>query len=149
MVDSVHPSFMFFANPVTGQWGEFNGSASVPQPSQVVLPSAARIATIQTADLINSSSRGGHFIINVSVLAAGASLVPTILGKDTLNAVYYTLLTGLAITATGITVLKIYPGIVGVANAAAADVLPSTFAFLMTAANADSVTYSVTFNGVP
>lgn len=149
MADSVHPTFMFFANPVTGLWTAYTGSGSTPPVSQAILPSAARVATIQTADLINASSRGGHFIINVTALVAGASLTPAILGKDTLNGVYYTLLTGLAITATGITVLKIYPGIVGIANAAATDVLPSTFAFSMTAANANSVTYSVTFNGVP
>lgn len=146
MVDSVHPSFMYVINPATGQWTPFQGAT--PSPSSIVLASAARVATIQTPDIINSSARGGHFIINVSAFTGGASITPTILGKDTLNNVYYTLLTGLAITSVGITVLKIYPGIVGIANAAATDILPSTFAFLMTASNANSVTYSVAFNGM-
>lgn len=147
MADSVHPTFVFFLNASTGQWAPFTGAS--PSPSLLILPILARTATIQTADLSNPGVRGGHFIINVTALVAGASLVPTLLAKDTVNNVYYTLLTGLAITATGITVLKIYPGIVGIANAAAADVLPATYAFLMTAANVNSVTYSVAFNGVP
>ncbi len=148
-MESVHPTYCFFANPITGHWDPFAGSNPTPPPSSSVLPALARTATIQTADMINTSARGGHFIINVTALTAGASLVPTILGKDSVNGVYYTLLTGNAITATGITVLKIYPGIVGIANAAAVDILPATYAFLMTAANADSVTYSVAFNGMP
>jgi hypothetical protein len=63
--------------------------------------------------------------VNVSAMSgSGASLTVTLQGKDVVSGQYYTVLTSAAITTTGLTVLRIYPGISASANAAANDVLP-------------------------
>ena len=78
----------------------------------------------------------------VTALAATPSVVPTIDAKDDLSGKWYNLLTGVAITATGTTVLKVGRGLAAVANAAAADGLPGTLRLVMTHGDADSITYS-------
>lgn len=107
------------------------------------LASEARTATNNSDDLTNSLHKGCHVIIDVTAISATPSVVPTIQGKDSVSGKYYTLLVGAAITATGTTVLKVYPGLVVAANLAANDIVPSKFRILMTHADADSITYSV------
>jgi hypothetical protein len=111
-----------------------------------IMASASRTATTSSSDIKNSGHIGGHIIIDVTVLTAGASIVPTIQGKDSVSGKYYTLLTGVAITATGTTVYRIYPGIVAVTNLAISDILPSEFRVVMTAADTKAVTYSIGIN---
>lgn len=115
---------------------------------QVLLASAARTATVTGPDQTNMLYKGLHLIISATAAAATPSVVPTIQGKDAAG-IYYDLLVGAAITGTGVTVLKIYPGITAVANGAAADFLPQVWRVLMTAADADSLTYSMTANLMP
>jgi hypothetical protein len=110
--------------------------------STVLLASAARTATVATADQSNPECRGVHVIVNVTAIASSPSVVPTIQGKDELSGVYYDLLVGTAITATGTTVLKVAPGIGTVSGGAAADVLPSTWRVSFTHGDSDSITYS-------
>ena len=110
----------------------------------VELVSAARTATVTGGDHKNLVYRGLHLIVDVTVNAAG-TLTPKIQGKDG-NGIYYDLLTGAAITTTGTNVLKIYPGLPGTANAIANDFLPSVFRIIITASDANSVTYSVSYN---
>ena len=64
-------------------------------------------------------------------------------GKDLISGKYYTVLASAAITGTGTTVLKVYPGITASANASASDILPRTWRVTATHANTDSITYSV------
>jgi hypothetical protein len=111
-----------------------------------VLASAARTATVSSSDLTNNYLRGGHIIM--TSITSSPSVVPTIEGKDPISGTYYTILTGIAITATGITILKVYPGAAAAVNAIAADVLPKTWRVTMTHGDADSITYSVAFAGV-
>jgi hypothetical protein len=110
-----------------------------------VLASAARVASVDSADFTNYNARGLHCIINVSALAATPSIVPTIQGKDPISGTYYNILAGLPITTTGINIIKVYPGISAVVNASASDILPRTWRVAMTHADADSITYSVGF----
>lgn len=109
----------------------------------VILPSAARTTTVNSAILKNSEFRGAHFIIDVTAITDTPSVVPTIQGYDAVSGKYYTILTGAAIVATGTTVLKVYPGITAAANLSVSDVLPSDFRVIMTAADTDSMTYSI------
>ena len=109
----------------------------------IALESAARIATNNSDDLTNSQHRGCHVIIDVTDITATPSVVPTIQGKDSLSGKYYTLLVGAAITATGTTILKVYPGLTADANLVTNDIVPSKFRILMTHGDADSITYSV------
>lgn len=111
--------------------------------------SAPRTATPTNAELATDGARGMHLVIDVTAITASPSVVPTIDGYDPLSGKWYNLLTGVAITATGTTVLKIYPGIATAANAAASDVVPDTFRVVMTHADADSITYSVGVHLVP
>ena len=109
----------------------------------IALASEARIATNNSGDLTNSGHKGCHVIIDVTAITATPSIVPTIQGKDSVSGEYYTLLVGVAITATGTTILKVYPGLTASANVIANDIVPSKFRILMTHADADSATYSV------
>ena len=109
----------------------------------VLLASDARTAATTSATRLNSDYRGCHIIIDVTEDPASASITPTIQGFDTVSGKYYTLLTGLAITAVGTTILKIYPGLSASANVIANDILPSNFRISMAVAGGDSMTYSV------
>jgi len=84
-----------------------------------------------------------HVIIDVTAITATPSVVATLQGKDPVSGNYYNLLVGVAIVATGTTVLKIYPGITALANASANDVLPRTWRVNLVHADTDSITYSV------
>ena len=116
----------------------------MPPPNRniEVLPSAARTATLNSDDL-DCQGRGVHVIIDVTVDPALASVVPKIQGYDPTSGKYYDLLVGVAITAVGTTVLKVYPGIAAAANVAASDVVPPVWRVRMEHADADSITYSV------
>ena len=125
----------------------------IPQPAgsaRTVYPSAARTAT-PTPDTHRSwrLERGGHFVIVVTAVTATPSVVPTIEGYDATSDTWYPVLIGVAITATGTTVLKVYPGIAAATNACASDMLPQSWRVTMTHADADSITYSVSANLVP
>lgn len=108
-----------------------------------VYESAARTATPTAAGIDAAYARGVHVVVDVTAVSATPLVVPTIDGYDTLSGKWFNLLTGSAITATGTTVLKVYPGIAAVANAAASDVIPNRIRVVMTHADADSATYSV------
>lgn len=114
-----------------------------------LLKSLARTAAVNTPDQTNFGHKGLHLIIDVTVDPALASITPTIQGKDPLSGKYYDLLVGLAIAATGTTVLKIYPGIAATENVAASDILPLIWRLKMAVADADSITYSVAAMLVP
>jgi hypothetical protein len=112
--------------------------------------SAARTATPTTATFSSQGRRGLHLVIDVTVVPASApSVVPTIDGQDALSGKWYNLLTGVAITAVGTTVLKIYPGIGTIANGAASDVVPANLRLVMTHGNANSCTYTAAVHLVP
>lgn len=123
----------------------FNGSTwdrAYGNLNSTLLASAARTATTASPDLTNFNARGAHIIINVSAITT-SNLTVTIQGKDPISGVYYDLLVGVVITGTGITILKIYPGITAVANASASDILPRTFRVNCIKGDASSWTYSV------
>jgi len=112
--------------------------------------SAARTATPTAVTVRTGRYRGIKLFINVSALAATPSVVPKIEMVDSLSgAVSAALLTGAAITATGVTVLTVYPGVTVAANVSAADVLPDAIRVTMTHGDADSITYSVAAHLIP
>lgn len=94
----------------------------------VLLPAAARTATVVTPDQTNNNGRGCHLIVDVTA-ASGTSptLTVSIEGKDPASGKYYTILSSAAIAAIGTYVLRVYPGETVAANAAASDVLPRTW----------------------
>jgi len=111
--------------------------------------SVARTSTPTAAAFSSQGRRGLHLIIDVTAATSTPSVVPTIDGKDDLSGKWYNLLTGVAITATGTTVLKIYPGIGQATNAAASDIIPANLRLVMTHGNANSATYTAAVHLVP
>lgn len=116
---------------------------------QSVFASAARTATPTPGDYTMSGRRGMHLVIDVTALSDTPSVVPQVEAYDPLSGRWYALLTGAAITATGTTVLKVYPGIATQINAAASDIVPDRWRVTMTHADSDSVTYSAAAHLVP
>lgn len=106
-----------------------------------VLASTARTATLNSGDQSNLNGRGLHLVIDVTAGAA-FSIVPKIQAKDQASGKWYDLLVGAAITATGTTVLKLYPGLTAAANLVANDVLPVSWRLRVEHGDATSVTYS-------
>lgn len=115
----------------------------------MIYASAAR-TTAQTGDDLhnedpNEGYRGVHLIINVTAPASGFTITPTIQGKGALGN-YYNILVGADITASGTTVLRVFPGATASANAVANDHLPLIWRVNVAVADATSVTYSVAAN---
>ena len=138
------------ANPTTPIVGAaallFNGTTwerEYTSTTGTALASAARTASIDTADIANYSARGLHVVIDATAVTATPSITVTIQGKDSLSGQYYTILAAAAITAVSTTVLRVYPGLTAAANLVANDVLPRNWRVSVAAADADSITYSV------
>jgi hypothetical protein len=108
-----------------------------------LLASAARTATVNTADQYNHGGRGAVVTINVTASAATPSVVFTIQGKDELSGTYYTILASAAVTGTSTTNLRVYPGLTAAANLTVSDVLPRVWRVNCVHADADSITYSI------
>jgi hypothetical protein len=106
---------------------------------KTLLASEARTATTASSDQHN----GVTVIIDVSAVAATPSVVFTIQGKNELTGTYYDLLSSAAVTATGVTRLRVHPALTVAANAAASDLLPSIWRVNAVHGDADSITYSV------
>ncbi len=100
--------------------------------------------TSQTATINNLNSKGLQLIVNVTAYTLG-SLTPIISGID-LSGNKYPILTGPAIAAVGITALRVYPGLIAVANSVANDIVPLNIVLDLVAGTTDSITYEVNSN---
>lgn len=120
-------------------------STKVEASQQVILASAARTATTTSTAIYKSQEKIAHFIINVTVAPGAQTLTPEIDAQDT-NGLWYPLLTGTAISTTGVTVLKVGPGIGAVSGGTAPDYLPDVYRVKLTHSSTGSWTYSVTEN---
>lgn len=108
-----------------------------------LLASAARTATTSSADQTLFNGRGVAVIIDVTAVTGAPSVTFAIEVKDSVSSKYVAVLTSAAITGTGTTRLRIYPGITATANVSASDIMDRTWRVTATHANADSITYSV------
>lgn len=111
--------------------------------ADVMLATSARNNNTLSPTTINYNARGGHFIINVSQMSGAPSITPKIMALDSASSAWYPLLIATPITAIGVTVLKIYPGITPTPNLSASDILPRSFRVELEHLNTDSITYSV------
>ncbi len=64
------------------------------------------------------------FVDITAITGTSPTLTVTLEGKDEASGQYYTILASAAFTATGFTVLRVYPGLTAAANLVATDVLP-------------------------
>lgn len=107
-------------------------------------PPLVRAAT-SSVEMSGNGVSAAHIVINMTAVPGVATVTPTIEGKDALGN-YYPILTGPAIAATGITVLRIAPGLLAVANLTANDVLPDTWRINCVHSAGTNFTYSVCTN---
>jgi hypothetical protein len=112
------------------------------------LPLAARTASINSDDIQNFNAKGVHVIIDVTAVTATPSITVTLQGKDFASGKYYTILASAAITGTGTTVLKVFPGSAVSANSTANDIAPYIVRVSVANGDTDSITYSVGLNFV-
>ena len=84
-------------------------------------------------DLANGQGRGVKIIVDITAISGtSATLTVTIQGKDPASGSYYTLLAGAGLTATGVTVMTVYPAAVVTANVSANDHVPQFWRLLWT-----------------
>lgn len=107
-----------------------------------ILASAARTATTNGALTDNLSERGVYFVTNITA-GAGYSIQPELQIQDVTSGNYISVATGVALTASGTYLFKVYPGITEIAGFAYSMALPRYWRFRMVHGNANSVTYSV------
>lgn len=127
------------------------GDSGATTPYVVTFQGALAGTNVAAMTADSTSLTGGGHTATVSTTTQGGttpSIVFTVQGKDAVSGKYYDVLVSPAITATGTTVLKIYPGITASSNASANDVLPLTWRVKAVAANAQSATYSIGCNYV-
>lgn len=111
-------------NPVSG--GNFDQESNHDKAALLTL--AAQTTSVNGADQTNINGRGVQVGVNITALTGTApTLTITIQGKDAASGVYYNLLQSAAITATGFTLLTLYPGAAATANVSAPQVLPATW----------------------
>lgn len=97
-------------------------AANLDIPSVFSSSTTTSSTAASSATLANPDGRGVVVAVNVSVESAGTFTV-TIQGI--INGVAYTILTSAALGgATGVTLLRVYPGLTASANVTASDVLP-------------------------
>jgi len=117
--------------------------AQVANTNYTPLPQATQTATTVNSPVqTNYNYRGGHFIINVMTVTGG-TYTPHIQAQDPISFTWYDILVGPTISASGITILKIYPGIGVVTNGSASDILPLTWRVQLIGASTPNMMISV------
>ena len=107
---------------------------------------AAVTASTTNFDLSNRNARGVHLIIDITARTSTSTLTVTIQGKDPVSGKYYDILATTALSATGTTVLKVYPGLTAAANAAANDIIPVEWRVKAVVASAGAITCTLGAN---
>lgn len=107
------------------------------------LTSAARTTTQTQGDQTNTGRWRGILVYTNVTSAGTGSITVTVDWKDPVTGNYIHLNTGTAIIANGSQTITIYPGQTAAGALTNSITLPRTFRILVTANNANSVTYSV------
>lgn len=107
-----------------------------------VLSVVGATTTQTTQDMKNEWGVGAEIYFNVGTIGTG-SVTLTIQGRDPTSGQYYTVLVGAAVTSNGLNRYQIFPGGTATANVSVNDIFPFTWRAVITANNANPVTYSV------
>lgn len=98
------------------------------QETGTLLTHTAASTGSNSGDLDATKYRGILLYVYVSAITGTTpTLTVTIQGKSPGSAQYYTVLASAALNATGLTVLRVYPGLTAAANTVANDVLPCSY----------------------
>ncbi len=127
----------------------YNGATFDRQRGNVegtALASAARTATVTSADITNHNARALNLFIDVTAITDTPSVVFTVFAKDGLTGGIVTIISSSAIVGTGFTWLRIGPGLGASSNIRANEFLPRTFSVRATHADSDEITYSVSYS---
>src|SRR2546421_1384988 len=110
------------------------------------LPSASRTTTQTSADIETAGARSLIVTVDITVIGTG-SITLTINRKDVASGKYILMLASVALVGNGTTTYRVTPGeTAAAANVAAVDELPQWIQLVMTANNANAVTYSVGYD---
>lgn len=112
------------------------------------LASAARTTTQTQADQSNFGHKGIRVVTDITSAGTG-SITVDIQAKDVASGKYVSMLASAALNTNQTKTLFVYPGSLNTANAAANDHLPAIWRIVVTANNANSVTYSVGYQLLP
>lgn len=97
------------------------------QENAAIIAHAAASVGVTGTDYNSTNANGLILFINITAITGTApTLTVTLQGRTPLG-FYYTILASAALTATGLTVLRVYPGLVAAANLVANDILPAGF----------------------
>jgi len=107
---------------------------------------AAR-TTAQTGDVIDNDigAQALYVMFSVTVDPSTASVTPTIQGRLNADCPWYTLLAGAAKADVADTMLRIDPRLTASGNLIAKDAVPTQFRVNVAVADAESITYGVTY----
>ena len=104
----------------------------------------ARTTAQNGPDIITDGYRGIRAVVDITnIHAVTPELTITVQGKDDVSGKYFTLLASAALTATGTTVLVVYPGCVAAANAVANLPIPKVVRVIVAVADTDACTYTI------
>lgn len=89
---------------------------------------SAASAGVDGIDVDGAQHNGVLVYIDIDAISGTSpTLTVTIQGKSPVSGEYHTILASPALTATGLTILRVYPGLTAAANSIANDVLPSSW----------------------
>lgn len=122
-------------------------SGQVETNAGVALASASRTATTTTTDFTNYGHQGILIFFDVTAVhASGSDIKMKLEGKDPASGKYYTILESASVVTVVTNVYRVNPLLTAAANTIAKDMMPTTFRFVMTHANANATTYSVGYS---
>lgn len=127
--------------------GFYNG-ATIDQArgnmDTITIINASNVTTTQTSGLqTNYNARGAIIVLDMIDASASPSITLSVLGVEPVTGTTWTILTGVAVTANGASVYRIYPGLIPISNATVNDILPRSWQIQVVANNANSATYMV------
>lgn len=113
-----------------------------------VFASEERIASVISPDIANPYSSGLVATLEVSSKIDSPSVVFTLQGKSDVGS-YYDILTSAAITTSGTTIFRVFPGATPASNVAVNDVLPAIWRVRAIHGDTDPITYALIGNMIP
>lgn len=105
------------------------------------------VANFTGSDIYNDGFPGVVVFININT-ATDATITATVQGKSPVGtAEYYTIVASSALASTGLTAIRIYPGLPAAADATDNDVIPPTWR--ITVAITGTVDYDIAYAYLP